>query len=96
MPFTEKAMMHIHAGVPVSVGFVATHRTAEQVAPLHPDALALPQGEPLPSGSAAGTILTGAVRVHFCGDGPDCIGFLTRVVRDLATQLVGLPAVHAP
>ncbi len=95
MHFTEKAMMHIDAGVPVSVGFIATHRTAEQVAPLHPDALAIPKGEPLPSGSAAGTILTGPIRVHLCGDGPDRIGFLTRVVGDLAAQLVGLPAVHA-
>jgi len=84
MPFTKKAMMHIDAGVPVSVGFIVTHRTAEQVAPLHLDALAIPQGEPLPSGSAARTILTGPMRVHFCGDGPDRIGFLTRVAGDLA------------
>ena len=51
MQFTEKAMVHIDAGVPVSVGFIETHRAAEQVAPLHPNALALPKGEPLPSGS---------------------------------------------
>ena len=96
MHFTEKAMMHIDAGVPVSVGFILTHWTAEQFAPLHLDAPSIPKGEPLPWGSAAGTILTGAMRVHFCGDCPDRIGFLTRVVGDLAAKLVGLPAVHAP
>lgn len=96
MPFTVKATMHIDAGVPVSVGFILTHPTAEQFAPLHLDALAIPKGEPLPWGSTAGTILTGPMRVHFCGDGPDRIGFLTRMVVDLAPQLIGLFAVHPP
>jgi len=96
MQFTEKAMMHIDAGVPVSVGFILTHRAAEKFAPLHLDALAIPQGEPLPSGSAAGTILTGPMRVHLCSDGPARIRFLARVAGDLAPQLIGLFAVHAP
>jgi hypothetical protein len=44
--FAEEAMMHIHAGVPVSVHFIATVRTPEQFPPFHSDALAVLEGEP--------------------------------------------------
>src|SRR6266446_4064782 len=94
--FAEEAMMHIHAAVPVSVHFIATMRTPEQFPPLHSDALALLEGEPLPQVSTARAILTGPMRVDFDGDGALREGFLAGVLVDLAAQLVCPLAVHAP
>jgi hypothetical protein len=57
MPFLEEAMMHIHTGIPVSVGFIATMQAPEQFSPVRFDALALLVREPLPQASASRAIL---------------------------------------
>ena len=79
MTLAEEAMMHIHAGVPVSVHFIATVRTPEQFPPFHSDALAVLEGEPLPHVATASAILTGPMRVDFDGDSTLHEGFLVRV-----------------
>src|SRR5215471_20996047 len=89
-------MMYIHTGVPICVGFIAAVWAPEQLAPGLFDALATTQGEPLPSEAAPRAILAGAMRVDFCGHDSLHKGFLTRFLIDLAAQLVGLLAVHAP
>jgi hypothetical protein len=94
--FVEKAMMHIYAGVPIRIGFIAAMWAPEQLAPGRFDALAASVGEPLPLEAAARALLAGTMRVDF--DGHDSLhkGFLTGLLIDLATQVIRLFAVHAP
>jgi hypothetical protein len=94
--FMEKAMMHIHTSVPICVGFIAAIWAPEQLAPGLFDALALTEGEPLPLEATSRALLAGAMRVDFDGHDSFDKGFLTRLLIDLAVQLVGLLAVHAP
>jgi hypothetical protein len=42
--FVEKAMMHIHTGVPICVGFIAAMWAPEQLSPGLFDALAIMEG----------------------------------------------------
>src|SRR5690242_1635085 len=88
----EKAMMHIHAGVPIRVGLIAAMRAPEQPTPRLFDTLALTQGEPLPLEATARAILAGAMRVDLDGHDSFDKGFLARFLIDLAAQLVGLLA----
>ncbi len=94
--FVEKAMMHIHAGVPICVGFIAAMWAPEQLSPGRFDALAASVGEPLPLEAAARALLAGAMRVDFDGHDSCDKGFLTGLLIDLATQVIRLFAVHAP
>jgi hypothetical protein len=71
-------------------------RAPEQFPPLHADALAALEGEPLPQVATARAILTGPMRVDFDGDGALREGFLACIPVDLAAQLVRPLAVHAP
>src|SRR5215472_8401249 len=78
------------------MGFVVTHQTAKQLAPFLNDALAASVGEPLPLGAAARAILTGPMWIDFDRDHLLDVGFVTGILIDLAAQLVGASAVHAP
>src|SRR5258708_36780636 len=78
------------------MGFIVTHRTPKQLAPLLDDALAASVGEPLPQSAAARAILTGPMWIHLDRDHLLNVRFVFGVLSDLAAQLVGAPAVHAP
>jgi len=94
--FLEEAMMYIHTAVPVSIGLRVTVRAPEQLAPSHSDALAVLVGEPLPQLAAARAILAGAMGIDFDRHRARKKRLLTGILVDLAAQLIGLPAVHAP
>src|SRR5215469_13336421 len=96
MPLPIKGVMHIHRGVEIGLRLVATHRTPEQLAPGLFEALAASIGEPLPFGATARAILTGPMWIHLDRDHLLNIGFLFGVFSDLAAQLIGSLAVHAP
>src|SRR5262249_34347836 len=96
MPLAIKRVVHIDRGVKVSILLVVTRRTAEQFPPFRFDALVAKRGEPLPPGATARAILTGPMWIHLDRDHLLNISFLFGVCSDLATQLVGAPAVHAP
>ena len=63
MPLVKKRVMHIHAGIEVSVRFIVAHGTSEELSPFRFDALAASVGEPLPLGSAARAILARSVGI---------------------------------
>ena len=69
----------------VSIGFIVTHRTAEDPAPLFFDPLALPVREPLSLGTAVGAILGCPMGVHLDRDEPLCVIFVSCVLLDFAT-----------
>src|SRR5215469_15705224 len=96
MPFTEEAVMHVHAGVEVGMALVVTNRAAEELAPTARDPLPSQQAEPQPFGSTTGTILTGAMRIDFHAHYPFCIGFFFRELVDFAFELIGLFAIAPP
>ena len=68
MPLAIKRVMHIGRGVKVGMGLVVAHGTKEQLAPLLDDALAVPVGEPLPLGAAAGAVLGCPMRIDLHAD----------------------------
>ena len=96
MPFSIKRVMDIDRGIKVGMRLVMTLGTSKQFPPFLHDALAPSVGEPLPQSAASGAVLTGPVWINFdCDDLLD-VGFVTGMLSDLAAQLVGSPAVHAP
>ena len=88
--------MHIHAGIEVSVRFIGAHGTVEEFTPLLVAASCASEREPLALGTASGAVLRCPVCIGFCGHDPHGIGFLARILIDLAAQLIGLFAVPAP
>src|SRR5260370_16952104 len=96
MHVSEEAMMHIDAGIEVRLDFVVAHRAAEELSPplFHP--LTSAQGEPLPLRAAAGTVLRGAVRIHFHRYGAFDEGLLPPEPIDVSAQLIGLFAIESP
>src|SRR5260370_29802137 len=88
--------MDIDRGIKVGIGFKVTHGTPKQLPPLHASALTMLVGEPLPQSAAARAILTGPMWIHLDRDHLLNVGFVFGVLSDLAAQLVGAPAVHAP
>src|SRR6266852_1674464 len=71
-------------------------RAPEQFSPTSYDPLTSAQGEPLPFGAAAGTVLTGAMWIDFHRDGSFDEGLLFPESIDLAPQLVRLLAIEPP
>ena len=96
MPLMEKRAVHIHASIKVSIRFIVAHGTHEELSPPGFDALPAVEGEPLPPGSAARAILARPVGIDLIRTEPRSPGFLSRLLIDLAAQLVRLFAVHAP
>ena len=96
MPLMEKRAVHIHASIKVSIRFIVAHGTHEELSPPGFDAQAAVEGEPLPPGSAARAILARSVGIDLNRTDPRSPGFLSRMLIDLAAQLVRLFAVHAP
>src|SRR5258708_3856452 len=94
MPLAVKRAMHIRRGVKVSMGFVVTHRTPEQLAPFLDDAFAASIGEPLPLGAAARAILRCSMWIDFDRDDALCIGFLSGVLINFPAYLVPTPPFH--
>src|SRR5215469_10116458 len=80
----------------IGIGLILAHETAKHLAPLFCDPDAIAGREPLALGATAGAILGCSMGVHLDRDEPLCIIFRFRVLVDLAAQLVGLAAVHAP
>src|SRR5260370_23003399 len=89
-------MLHIHTAVPIRVGFIAAICGREHVAPFHRDATSSPVGEPLPQLSASRAKLAGAMGIGLNRTHPLRKDLLAGVLVDLAAQLIGLLAVHAP
>src|SRR5260221_11486207 len=97
MQLMIEAVMRVHRRVVVGMRFILTLLAPEQVPPLDEDALAALEEEPLPLRAASGAILRRAMRVNFHRDhGAAGIRLLARILPDLAAQLVGLAAIHAP
>ena len=96
MPFLEKAMMDVDRRIKIGIGYITTVWTPEQLSPTLFDALAAPVREPLAPLAASGAILTGAMWVHFHGDGPLHKRFFFRQPSDLSAQVVGLLAIQSP
>src|SRR5258708_26062631 len=97
MHLVIKTMIHVDRCVVVGVGLVVTHRAEEQLAPLLHEAASASEGKPFPPGAAPGAVLARAVWVDLDGDHRRAgVDLLPRILPDLAAQLVGHPAVHAP
>jgi hypothetical protein len=94
--FLKETMVHVDAGIEVRLGFVVAHRAGKELASSFVHPLAGAQGEPLPLRAAAGTVLRGAVRIHFNGDGASGEGLLFPEPVDVPAQLVGLCAIEPP
>jgi len=88
--------MHIHRGIKVSIRHVMTDGTEKQFSLLLCDALAASVGKPFPLGAASRAVLGCPMRIDFDGD---CVayrvGLVFTGVVDLASKLIGLPAVDA-
>src|SRR5258708_2092709 len=92
-----EAVMRVPRRVVVGMRFLLTLLAPEQVPPLYEDALSALEEEPLPPRAASGAILRRAMRVNFHRDhGAAGIRLRARILPDLAAQLVGLAAIHAP
>src|SRR5260370_13781584 len=89
-------MLDIPCAVPIRVGFIAAMWAPEQLAPFHLDATSSPVGEPLPQLSASRAKLAGAMGIDLNRTHPLRKDLLAGVLVDLAAQLIGLLAVHAP
>src|SRR5260370_17119369 len=94
--FVKKAILDIPCAVPIRVGFIAAMWAPEQLAPFHLDATSSPVGEPLPQLSASRAKLAGAMGIDLNRTHPLRKDLLGGVLVDLAAQLIGLLAVHAP
>src|SRR6516165_7539095 len=89
-------VMHIDARIEICLRFIATGRTAEQLAtPL--DGAGLPgTRKPFSSGSTPTAVLAGSMRIDFTRHHPLRIRFVLRVVSDFPLELVGLLAIEPP
>ena len=95
MPLTIERVMHIHTRVEIGMNLIVTHRAFEQLAPLLVEAFAAAVGEPLTPRAASRAVLACPVRIHLNGHCASRISLVSAVAIDLATQVVGLPSVHA-
>ena len=96
MPLAIKRVMDIDRGVKVGIGLVVTHRTKEEISPFHRYASAVPVGEPLPLGATSGAVLGSPMGIDLHADDLLEVRFVFGLLIDLAAQLVGTLAVHAP
>ena len=96
MPLLPEGVMHIDARIEIGLRFIATGRTAEQLAtPMN--AAALPRTrKPFSSGSTPTAVLAGSMRVDFTRHHPHRICFVLRVVSDFPFELIGLLAIEPP
>src|SRR5258708_14164887 len=88
--------MDIQRRVKVGMRFKMTDGGEKQFSPLLMDALAASVGEPLSQSAAPRAVLGRPMRVHLHRDDLVEVGFVFCLLIDLAAQLVGTPAVHAP
>ncbi len=96
MKLTEEAVMHIHAGIEVSMALVVACRAKEELAAFACDPLVCLRREPHAFGSTPRAILRGAMGIDFDTDHADGIGFFFRELVDFTFQLVGLFAIELP
>jgi len=96
MKLTEEAVMHIHAGIEVSMALVVACRTKEELAAFACDPLVCLRREPHAFGSTPRAILRGAMGIDFDTDHSNGIRFFFRELVDFAFQLIGLFPIEPP
>ena len=89
-----KAVVQVDAGIVVSMSFIATDSTLEELAPTLFDPPSCAKGEPLTFRAAAGAVLRCAPRIDLRGDRGLLKRFLPGELIDLSPQLVRLFAVE--